>query len=109
MAGRPAGSQNKDKPFRDALRMEAALADKGEETPALRGSLRWIARQMLNKAGEEVSAAFQIRDTLDGKPAQAITGDDELDPIRVVQEIRRSIVDPKNAGHPDSKSVPPVT
>lgn len=83
MAGRPAGAQNKDKPFRDALRMEAALAEKGEECFAHKGSLRWIARQMLNKAGEEAAAAFQIRDTLDGRPAQAIIGDDSEDPVSV--------------------------
>lgn len=61
--------------------MEAALAEKGEDTPAHRGSLRWIARQMLIKAGEDTSAAFGIRDTLDGKPAQAIIGGEENDPV----------------------------
>ncbi len=85
---RPAGSQNKNKPFRDALRMEAALAENGEETPAPKGSLRWIARQMLNRAGEETAAAREIRDTLDGKPAQAIVGGDEDDnPINLVTKI----------------------
>jgi hypothetical protein len=48
---RPVGSQNKDKPFRDALRMEALLADQGEDTPAKPGSLRYIARQLLIRAG----------------------------------------------------------
>ncbi len=86
--------------------MEAALAENGEESPAHKGSLRWIARQMLVKAGEEVSAAFHIRDTLDGKPAQAIIGSDEDDPVRVIQEIRRTIVSPRD---PDSKRLPPAT
>lgn len=70
--GRPAGSANKDKPFRDALRMEANLAESGEETPAPKGSLRWIARQLLHRAGEETAAAREVGDRLDGKPAQAV-------------------------------------
>ncbi|MCW5676285.1 MAG: hypothetical protein KIT15_17050 [Xanthobacteraceae bacterium] len=68
--------------------MEAALAEKGEETPAPRGSLRWIARQMLIRAGEETAAAREIGDRLDGKPAQAIVGGDEDDnPISLVTKI----------------------
>jgi hypothetical protein len=88
--------QQRDKPFRDALRMEAALADQGEETPAAKGSLRWIARQLLNRAGEETAAAREVGDRLDGKPAQAIVGDDEQDPINVLHKIERVIVDPKH-------------
>lgn len=94
---RPAGSQNKDKPFRDALRMEAALAEKGEDSPAPRGSLRWIARQMLNRAGEETAAAREVGDRLDGKPAQAIVGGDEDDnPVKVLHKIERVIVNADN-------------
>ncbi len=79
MAGRPPGSQNKDKPFRDAIRMEAALAETGLPTVGKPGSLRWIARQLLIRAGEETAAAKEIGDRLDGKPAQAIIGGDEGD------------------------------
>lgn len=75
--------QQRDKPFRDALRMEAALAEKGEETPSKPGSLRWIARKMLERAATETAAAKEIGDRLDGKPAQAIIGDDSEDPISV--------------------------
>lgn len=69
---RPVGSANKDKPFRDAIRMEAALAENGEESPAPEGSLRWIARQLLKRAGAETAAAKEIGDRLDGKAAQAL-------------------------------------
>lgn len=94
---RPAGSQNKDKPFRDALRMEALLAENGEESPAKEGSLRWIARQMLIRAGEETAAAKEVGDRLDGKPAQAIVGGDEDDsPVKMLHKIERVIVDPKS-------------
>lgn len=96
MAGRPPGAQNKSKPFKEALLIEAKLAEAGEESPAPRGSLRWIARQALNRAGEETSAAFQIRDTLDGKPAQAIIGGDEDDPaIKAITKIELVGVRPK--------------
>ena len=70
--GRPPGSQNKDKPFRDAIRMEAAAAELGQECVAPKGSLRWIARQLLNRAGEETAGAREIGDRLDGKAAQAV-------------------------------------
>lgn len=72
MAGRPKGSENKDKPYRDALRLEAALAENGEDTPAKPGSLRYIARQQLIKAGEDTAAAKEIADRLDGKAAQSV-------------------------------------
>ena len=64
---RPKGSENKDKPFRDALRMELAAA--GDDHRALRG----IARALIATAtGGDVQAAKEIRDTLDGKPAQSM-------------------------------------
>jgi hypothetical protein len=77
MAGRPPGAENKDKPFRDALRVEARLAEEGDETPAPKGSLRWIARQLLVRAGEETAAVREVADRLDGKVPQAIAGIDE--------------------------------
>jgi hypothetical protein len=67
----------KHKPYRDALLMEVALAEKGEESPAPIGSLRWIARQQLIRAGEDTSAVKEIADRLDGKVPQAVGGVDE--------------------------------
>ena len=97
MAGRPPGATNKDKPFRDAIRMEALLAEQGEDTPANPGSLRYIARELLKRAGVETAAAREIGDRLDGKPAQAIVGGEDDDPsIKVVHKIERVIVDPKH-------------
>lgn len=52
--------------------MEAALAEIGEPTPAKPGSLRWIARAQLNRAGDDTAAAREVADRLDGKPAQAL-------------------------------------
>jgi hypothetical protein len=81
---RPAGSPNKDKPFRDAIRMEAALAENGEETPAKPGSLRYIARNLLLRAAGETAAAKEVGDRLDGKVPTPVGGSDELGPVETV-------------------------
>jgi hypothetical protein len=70
---RPVGAENKDKPFREALRME--LAEMGDN---LKG-LRKIARAVINSASEgKMDAVREIADRLDGKPVQAteISGKD---------------------------------
>jgi hypothetical protein len=66
---RPLGSQNKDKPFRDALKME--LAKLGDDDPK---ALRGLARQLLKIASSDdgLPAIREIADRLDGKPAQAV-------------------------------------
>src|SRR5215813_6668629 len=96
LAGRPRGSPNKDKPVRDALRLEAALAAEGKKCNAPEGSLRHAARQLLIRAGKETAAFREIGDRLDGRPAQAIVGDDQFDAIRHVHEVRRTIVRSEN-------------
>jgi hypothetical protein len=96
MAGRPPGAQNKDKPFRDALRMEIAAA--GEDQKALRAIARNLIQLAQLPEATALPAIREIGDRLDGKPAQAIVGDNEFDPVQI-QEVRRVIVDPRN---PDS-------
>jgi|SRR6266540_6620419 len=61
----------KAKPFRDALRMEMAAAEQGQPCPAPKGSLRWNARQLLER-GDPV-AIREIADRLDGKVPQSKT------------------------------------
>ncbi len=81
MAGRPVGAQNKDKPFREALRME--LAALGEDDPK---TLRRLARKLLETAIKDdgLQAIKEVADRLDGKPAQAVVGGDEDDsPIQL--------------------------
>ena len=69
----------KDKPFRDALRMEIAAA--GDD----RKLLREVAQSLLNRGlAGDVQAIKEIADRMDGKVPQAITGDDEADPIRMI-------------------------
>lgn len=84
--GNPLG-QVRAKPFREALTIEAKLAEAGEDTPARKGSLRWIARQMLERAGGDTQTAIAVADRIDGKPPQAIVGDDEADAITIRQII----------------------
>jgi hypothetical protein len=94
-SGNP-GGRKKEKPFLDALRMEAKAAENGEPCEAKPGSLRWNARQLLEKG--EVATIKEIADRFDGKVAQSVIGGDEDDPaIRMVHRIERVIVDPKPA------------
>lgn len=87
--GNPLGAQSRDKPFRDALRMEIAQAG-----PDLK-ALRRVAAALLDKAAEgDVLAIREIADRLDGKVSQESTvtmirrrpeelSDDELTNIAV--------------------------
>lgn len=86
---RPLGSVNKDKPFREALRME--LAEMGDDLKGLRA----IARAVIQSATEgKMDAVKEIADRLDGKPPQAIIGGDADDPaLNIIQRIERVIVD----------------
>ncbi len=81
MAGRPAGAQNKDKPFREALRMELVAAGDDHKT------LRKIAKNLIAIASTAndpaaLPAIREIADRMDGKPVQAIAGDED-NPLRV--------------------------
>jgi hypothetical protein len=71
--------------------IEALSAERGEECLASPGSLRWNARQLLEKG--DVAAIREIADRLDGKVAQAIVGgDDDDNPVNVIRRIERHIV-----------------
>jgi hypothetical protein len=74
----------KDKPFRDALRMEIlAMGDNHK-------GLRLVARKLLDNAvNNDLSAIREIADRIDGKIPQAIVGDDEYDPIQVATDEDR--------------------
>lgn len=85
-SGNP-GGRSKTRPFRDALMMEAKAAENGEECIAHKGSLRWNARQLLDR-GDPV-AIKEIADRLDGRVPQALTGEDGEGPI-VVKIMRFS-------------------
>lgn len=80
MAGRPVGAQNKDKPFREALRLEIAAAQDENDFR----SLRKIARQLLTSASEgKIDAIKEIADRMDGKVSQPIDGDGDGGPVQL--------------------------
>lgn len=83
---RPIGAQNKDKPYRDALRMEQVALANGQLASHPAGSLRAIAQARLLAAcmKDGGADAKEIADRLDGKVPQAIGGTDELDPVRMI-------------------------
>jgi hypothetical protein len=84
--------QQRDKPFRDALRMQLAAA--GEDHKAL----RMIADRMISQAyAGDMQAIKEIADRIDGKVPQGVVGGDEDDnPVNVLHRIERVIVDPAN-------------
>ncbi len=96
MAGAPKGNQNaaKGKEWTDALRY--ALASYEDDKVERGQALKAIAKIVVQKAIEgEKDSIQEIGNRLDGKPAQAIVGDDD-NPLRVVQRIERVIVNAKN-------------
>ncbi len=95
MAGRPRGAWA-NKAWRDALRLAVLRPVGQDEKPKTK--LDELAESLITAAkGGDISALKEIGDRLDGKPSQAIVGGDDEDPaIRLITEIRRSIVDPRD-------------
>jgi hypothetical protein len=84
-SGNPSGSPGRAKPMRDAIKMELAAAETGDEpVPVRPGTLRDLARAFIAKArGGDVAAFIEIANRIDGKVAQPIAGDDESPPARM--------------------------
>jgi hypothetical protein len=77
---RPPRGQQRDKPYREALRMELAAA--GEDMKALRE----IAKVHIAKCKEgDMRAIKELGDRLDGRPAQILDlSDPDSNPIRKI-------------------------
>lgn len=75
--------QQRDKPFRDALRMELAAA--GDNHKALRKIARNLIEAASNAGDKDMLAAIrEIADRMDGKPAQAVIGGENEDaPVKI--------------------------
>ncbi len=85
MANHTSRGQQRDKPFRDALRIE--LAAIGEDSKALRS----IARSLIAAATEgKMDAIKEIGDRMDGKVAQAVIGGEDGDPAITVTWQKQS-------------------
>lgn len=92
---RPLGAENRNKRMRAAISRVFAMHPDKEDALALK---------MIEKGIEgDVAAATWVRDTHDGKPPQAHTGDDDSPPIRMHHQIERVIVD--SAQDTNSESV----
>jgi hypothetical protein len=81
---RPPRGQQRDKPYREALRMELAAA--GEDLK----KLREIARTHIEKAAAgDMQAIKELADRLDGRPAQILEHNNaDSEPItKIVREI----------------------
>jgi hypothetical protein len=90
--------QQRDKPFRDALRM-FLFSENGRKG---RRKLDLAAAALVGKAVKgDVAALKELADRLDGKVAQAIVGDDEHDPISL-----RTIVTGVARASDDNDSLP---
>ena len=96
-SGNPAGGPGpQNKPYRDALRMEVAALANGEIIQHPKGSLRSIAQVRLLAAAKEAGTADakEIADRLDGRVPQAIVGDKDHPPVRmIVTGVPRAIDD----------------
>jgi hypothetical protein len=85
----PAGNQNaaKGKEFRQALKRVMA-----RRSGNVSAGLEKVAEKLLDAAdAAEQWALREIMDRIDGKPAQAIVGDDEHDAISIKEIILRSV------------------
>lgn len=88
--GAPLGNQNgaKGKRWREAI--QRALA---RSTGTVDGGLDKAADRLVLLALEgDKWALDHIADRIDGKPRQAVVGDDEADPLRVIHKVERVIV-----------------
>lgn len=72
---------------------------RAHEDPKKGKKLQALAEKLVDAGLEgDIPALKEIGDRLDGKPAQAIIGGGADDPaVRVITEIRRTIVDPRSA------------
>jgi len=102
--GAPAGNQNAAKAKLWSAAIERALERMGDpsidpDTPIARTpkikALDLLADQFVSKTADGDLAFFrEFGDRIEGKPAQAITGDPE-NPLHLISEIRRTVIDPK--------------
>lgn len=87
-----ASSRKSDKWFRDALVRSVNRRDKGENGKRGQKQISIIADRLVHEARNgNITALLGIRDTLDGKPAQAV----EIDHQVQVTTIERRIIDAK--------------
>ena len=91
-SGNP-GGRVREKPYRDALRIELAAA--GEDQKALRA----VARAHIAAASSgDMQAIRELADRLDGKVPQGLIGGDENDPPIAITRIELVAPDVDGSG-----------
>lgn len=106
-SGNP-GGRAKAKPYKDMLNL-ILLREHGDLPPVHKNNLEAVVSQHVRKALEgDMQAINGIADRLDGKPPQAVVGDADADPIAMVHQIQRIIVDTNspNQDSPDIQAPP---
>jgi hypothetical protein len=94
-SGNPGGRSKRAKLVADALIIELKSRD-NKSTEAEPQGIRKIVAKLVDLAeGGDMKAIEFVRDTTDGKPAQAIVGDEDEPPINLVSKIVREIVRPQ--------------
>jgi hypothetical protein len=77
-SGNPGGRPKRIKMTFDALMVELKSREQGDDPRGLRKVVQKVVD--LAEGGERWAVEF-IRDTIDGKPAQTIIGDNDADPV----------------------------
>lgn len=91
--GAPVGNQNAARAKLWSAAIQRALEKRGGGDKVK--ALDELAEKLLvNCDSGDLAALKELGDRIDGKPAQAIVGDDE-NPLSIIQRIERVIVDPK--------------
>lgn len=99
--------QLRDKPFRDALRMEKCALENGEVIEHPKGSLRWNAQRLLMSG--DVPSIKELADRLDGKVPQAVVGSDDEPPIQFESDLTKLSVEQLRALDSILKQIEPPT
>ncbi len=79
----PLGKNGREqKPWADAIKRALARAELDPKSGGR--SLNVLAERLLDKAAEgDLAALKELGDRLDGKPAQAIVGDEDKPPVKL--------------------------
>lgn len=89
-SGNPSGAPKRAKLWKDAI--VRAVKRREEADPQ---ALEKLADKLIAQVeAGDIAAIKEFGDRVDGKVAQAIIGDDEENPVRVISTIERRIVDP---------------
>lgn len=103
-SGNPKGNPKRAKLFSQALLVALKRTDEDNVEAIQRIADRMVKHAMTSEQFD-VACVKEIADRVEGKVPQAIVGDNDADPVNIIQRIERLIVDPANT---NSAGVPPA-